>query len=546
MTDELYSTNALFDTCGALGEVAEEDVPVLRHGLGSVGEPDEQSNLERVERWGRLEARAAFDEAQAALAAAASSVDTLTYQRWLIVKGSAQARLGFPDEGVRILREVRAWAEEHGQWALLGRSHRALSGLLVHEGEPGLTLEHAVRAVELLDEGADVWVRGDHLLCLADALSLIGSYDEAIRRYHQAAVLFDRCAERFLVVLNNLAYTQYEAGLAQDAAATADRLLVEVAANGLPMLRSYGETIARAFMAAGRFNDAAAVLEPLCGEAASREDGAWSVMALLALSAVRRSGGSFDAAQDCLDRAAATIEEYALSGREVDVMWKREQAELHAARGQFQSAYELFVAFHRAETELKAVARHSRAWALHANFAATEARRQSDHFLELSLRDPLTGLHNRRHMEQALADLLVRVQRDGAGLTIGLVDLDHFKRLNDTRSHAVGDDVLKAVAGILQRSADRVEKGLAVRMGGEEFLIVLPEVDRDQGFRHLESLRHELSIHPWNDITGGIPVTASIGIAAAPDDGFERRRLLEIADQNLYRAKRDGRDRVVS
>jgi diguanylate cyclase (GGDEF)-like protein len=348
----------------------------------------------------------------------------------------------------------------------------------------------------------------------------------------------------FLVVLNNLAYTQYEGGLTHDAAATAERLLVEVAASGLPMRRSYGDTIARAFMAAGRFDEAAAVLEPLCGDAASREDCAGFVMALLALSAVRRFGGSFDAAQDCLDRAGALIEKYALSGRHVDVM--REQAELHAARGHFKSAYEGFVAFHRAEAELQAVERHSRARTLHAIFEATEARRRSDHFHELSLRDPLTGLHNRRHMDNALAELLDQVQRDEASLTIGLVDLDHFKRINDTRSHAVGDDVLKVVAGILQRIADRAENGLAVRMGGEEFLMVLPEVDRDEGIKHLESLRHELSTHPWDEITGGILVTASIGVAAAPDDAVEPRRLLEIADQNLYRAKHEGRDRVVS
>jgi diguanylate cyclase (GGDEF)-like protein len=458
--------------------------------------------------------------------------------------GVAQAWLGSPDEGARTLREVRAWAEEHGERALLARSHWALSGLFVREDEPGLSLEHAVRAVELLDDEVDARVRGDHLLCLADALSLIGSYDESITRYHEAAGLLGDCAERFHVVLNNLAYTQYEGGLTLDAAATADRLLVEVTASGLPMLRGYGETIARAFIAAGRLDEAAAVLEPLCGGEASREDCAGFAWALLALSAVRRLGGSFDAAQDCLDRAGALIEEYALGGHLVAVM--REQAELHAARGHFKSAYEEFVAFHRAETELHAVERHSRARTLHAIFEANEARRQSVHFLELSERDPLTGLHNRRHLDSALTALLDRVLGDEASLTIGLVDLDHFKRINDARSHAVGDDVLKVVAGILQSSAARAENGFAARMGGEEFLIVLPATTRDEGIKHLESLRHELSTHPWDEITGDILVTASIGIAAAPDDAVERLRLLEIADQNLYRAKREGRDRVVS
>jgi diguanylate cyclase (GGDEF)-like protein len=407
-------------------------------------------------------------------------------------------------------------------------------------------LEHAVLAVELLDEAADPRVQGDHVLGLADALGASGSYDESIARYHEAAVLADQCDDRYLqlAVLNNLSYTQYEAGLAMEAVATAERLQAEAAADGQPLLRHFGDSVARAHMSVGNFAEAAAVLEPLCVGAEGGEDCDGLAMALLTLAEVRRLEGSCDAAQDCLDRAGALIKQYALTGRNIDVL--REQAELHAARGEFRSAYEVFREFHRTETELRAVERDARARTLNAIFQATEARRQSDHFRELSVRDPLTGLHNRRHMDSFLAELLEQVEHHEGRLTIGLVDLDHFKRINDTRSHAVGDEVLRVVAGILRQEADRVTNGLAVRMGGEEFLVLLPDVDREGGVKHLESLRHELSSHRWDEITNGIPVTASIGIAAAPDDGFERRALLEVADQNLYRAKQTGRDRVVS
>ena len=254
---------------------------------------------------------------------------------------------------------------------------------------------------------------------------------------------------------------------------TAERLVVELAAHGLPMLRNHRDTIACAYLAVGRFDEAAAVLEPLSGDAESREDCVGFVTTLLTLSRVRRLRGNVDEAQDCLDQAGALIDQYALTGRHVDAM--REQAELDAARGEFESAFEVFAAFHQAEAELHAVERQYRTRTLPAIFEATEARRQSDHYRELSLRDPLTGLHNRRHLDNALAELLDQVQNDGASLTIGLVDLDHFKRVNDTRSHAAGDEVLRVVAGILQRSADRAENGLAVRMGGEEFLILLPK-----------------------------------------------------------------------
>jgi diguanylate cyclase (GGDEF)-like protein len=504
----------------------------------------ELSDIERVERLIRLDAWAAHDQAQAALETATSCGDTIAYHRWLLVLGVAQARLGFTEKGAGTLRRVRSWAEDHGQRTLWARSHLQLSGILGRVGEPAVTRERGVRGAELLDDHLDPRLCGDHLLSLADALGMVGSYDEAITRYHEAARLLTPWPERTLAVLNNLAYTQYEGDRAQDSVDTAERLAVELAAHGQPVLRNYRDTIACSYLAVGRFDAAAAVLEPLSGDADGREDCAGVVTTQLTLSRVRRLQGRFVEAQDCLDRAGALIDQYALTGRQVDAM--REQAELDAARGQFESAFKAFAAFRQAEAELHAVERQFRTRTLHATFEASEARRQSDHYRELSLRDPLTGLHNRRHLDSTLAELLGQVRIDGASLTIGLVDLDHFKRVNDARSHAVGDEVLRVVAGILQRNADQAENGLAVRMGGEEFLVLLPGTAHDQGIKLLESLCQELATHPWDEITRGIPITASIGAATAPDDALERGTLLQVADKNLYRAKHDGRDRVVS
>jgi diguanylate cyclase (GGDEF)-like protein len=514
--------------------------------VGDVGTAVDAANVERIEQLLRFDAHGALRTALEKLESMRGASDTLPYQRWLLVKGAAQARLGETEDGARIMREVRVWADDHGEHALLAATHRRLSALYKRVGDPALMLEHAVRAVELLDEDADVWVQGDHLLGLADALGASGSFDESIARYHEAAALAEQSDDRAfqLTVLNNLSYTQYEAGLADESVATAERLLVEAAADGQPLLRHFGDSIARAYMSVGRFEEAAAVLAPLCVDAVSGEDCDGLALALLTLAEVRRLQGNFDAAQACIDRSLVLIQQYALTGRNLEVM--REQAELHAARGEFESAYHAYRAFHRAEAELRAVERDARARTLNAIFEATEARRQSDHFRELSVRDPLTGLHNRRHMDVVLSELLEQVQHAGTSLAIGLVDLDHFKRINDTRSHAVGDEALRQVAHHLERAADSVENGLAVRMGGEEFLVLLPGVDREAGLKHLESLRQEIAAHPWDALTDGIPVTVSIGVAVAPHDGAERRALLEVADQNLYRAKHDGRDRVVA
>ncbi|HEX4980079.1 MAG TPA: GGDEF domain-containing protein, partial [Ilumatobacteraceae bacterium] len=267
------------------------------------------------------------------------------------------------------------------------------------------------------------------------------------------------------------------------------------------------------------------------------------VLALLTLTEVRRLAGDLDAAQASLDQCRLLIEQYALSGSRTEAL--REQAELHAARGQYREAYESFRAFHIADVKVRALERDRRGRTLHAIFEATEARRSSDFFRELSARDSLTGLHNRRHLDSRLDELLAELQHNGTHLTVGLVDVDHFKRINDTRSHAVGDEVLRHVAGILQAAAASVDGGLAVRMGGEEFVLLLPGVDRREGIERLDHLRRQIARYAWADVTGGIGVTVSIGVAAAPADEVERSALLALADRNMYAAKRAGRDRVV-
>lgn len=507
---------------------------------------DPHVGIEAVENLLRLDAQAALDHALGALEALDGESQQPIYQRWLSVKGAAQARLGETQDGARILREVRAWAEAHDEKALLALTHRRLSALFRRVGDPARMLEHAVTAVDLLDDDVAPGVRADHLLGLADALGASGSFSESIARYKEAAGLAEVSGDRLVqrAVLNNLAYTQYEAGLAHESVATAERLRAETERNGEPLLMHIGDTIARAYLTVGRFDEAAEVLEPLCSVEEVGQDCDGLVLGLLTLTEVRRRQGALEQASESLKQACELIERYSLTGRGIEAM--HERAELHAAHGDYREAYELFREFHQADLEMRAIERDVHARTLNAIFQATEARRSSDHFRELSVRDPLTGLHNRRLLDERLAELLESVETEGAALTIGLVDLDHFKRINDTRSHAVGDEVLRRIARILQDAADEVEDGLAVRMGGEEFLILLPNVPRDMGIKRLESLRQDIESYEWDCITGGIAVTASIGVAAAPADDVERGALLEHADRNLYRAKGDGRNRVAA
>ncbi len=147
------------------------------------------------------------------------------------------------------------------------------------------------------------------------------------------------------------------------------------------------------------------------------------------------------------------------------------------------------------------------------------------------------------HVDEELPRLLA----GGSGeLWVALLDLDHFKRVNDTCSHAVGDEVLRAVAALLQDTGAPGAGSFAARLGGEEFLLVLPGVDAAAAGRHLERVRRAVAAHPWAPLTRGLPVTVSIGGAGTAEVADRTpAQLLGRADARLYRAKRAGRDRVV-
>ncbi len=163
----------------------------------------------------------------------------------------------------------------------------------------------------------------------------------------------------------------------------------------------------------------------------------------------------------------------------------------------------------------------------------------------LATTDPLTGLLNRRALSDRLTTEMERALRYDTSVALLLVDLDHFKRVNDTYGHLAGDGVLRTVAELLTEQARSSD--LVARYGGEEFLIVLPETD-DAGAHVLaERMRERVAEHAFRAWEDGptLQLTASIGIATFPSERIESvEDLFARADRALYRAKADGRDRV--
>jgi diguanylate cyclase (GGDEF)-like protein len=172
-----------------------------------------------------------------------------------------------------------------------------------------------------------------------------------------------------------------------------------------------------------------------------------------------------------------------------------------------------------------------------------ELRVQAEEFERQATHDKLTGLPNRRHADNYLqqqVDLAQRINRTGA---LALADVDHFKQINDGFSHAIGDQVLERVATILREGCRKTD--FVARYGGEEFLLFFPDTTVDRAVQVCSELRHAVQDADWSDIAPDFDVTISFGLAEMRD-ASHCRAILDEADTRLYRAKREGRNRVIA
>ena len=172
----------------------------------------------------------------------------------------------------------------------------------------------------------------------------------------------------------------------------------------------------------------------------------------------------------------------------------------------------------------------------------SEVGRLQEALREQALRDPLTALFNRRYLDETLEREIARAMREGYPLTVMMLDIDHFKKLNDTYGHLAGDEMLRVI-GKLFTSHARLDD-VVCRFGGEEFAIVLPRMSLETARLRAESWRQAFAETTVTFGAFSLQATLSAGISAFPEHGRTRDELLEAADLALYRAKQNGRNRV--
>ncbi|MGB1949896.1 MAG: sensor domain-containing diguanylate cyclase [Marinobacter sp.] len=195
---------------------------------------------------------------------------------------------------------------------------------------------------------------------------------------------------------------------------------------------------------------------------------------------------------------------------------------------------------HNARTELE-IKVHERTAQLRNTMRELEKANRK--LATLSLNDALTGLYNRRHLDNILPELCAEARRTGQPLTLALIDADHFKRINDTYGHSFGDLCLQRIADILSRHVKR-PRDVVIRFGGEEFALLLPGTDSEGACRVCQDILDDMRHTPIKAEDGSeIIITLSAGVARM-DTGEHDQELFRRADEALYQAKASGRDRV--
>jgi len=458
-----------------------------------------------------------------------------------LVLADISARADRLEDGAQAERDILVEALLADDALLAARAHHLLGGSLDRLGLMTEALAHAADAVHLLPADAPAHLRVEHtmLLALMSSQQLSGngfrsSFDQVIA---DAELL--PTPDLLLAALNSYAWLLHERGEAADAAAAVDRMRQVAERTGIRLNSAALDTAARVLLDAGDLERAEEMARAAIAPDAASSSRFNSGEGMLTLAEIRWARGDADGAY----LLAAGAEELAVDHNlpEIRALALRQKARLLAERGDYRGAYEAATAYHDLWATVRSRETDSRAVLLQTVLHTDEARRRSALYEELAERDPLTGVWNRRHLNRILPAMLGEHDASGIPLSVAIVDLDRFKAVNDERDHEVGDAALCRIADLLD--VELTEPAFAVRLGGDEFLLVLPDVDERAAAELGDRARRRVAAEDWNELTRGLPVTISVGVATSTTASTQAE-LMRVADDNMYRAKRAGGNTV--
>lgn len=458
-----------------------------------------------------------------------------------------------------------------GDPAVLSQHHCTLAIAHMEANLWQHALQHAAAAFDAALASGDLRAECWALNRLGIAYEGSGDTDRGIDFLRRALSIAERLAgvEEVFAALNNLAnaslnaVTKGRAGghdvdayAAQALAASNEALRVARSESNPHRETVSGLNHASALRQAGRIAEATQALAS--AEALAIEHGYAEKLLEIALerSCANAAKGDLTAAIAELEVVVQRAVESSNAGKER--VARQRLAELLKRTGVFEAALAHYERFHALDIEDRArqadlqsrilINRLELDQARHASerlrLEAEMQRLRADELDRAAHEDPLTGLLNRRSVNARLPMLMARAAEHGRPMSAALLDLDHFKRVNDTYGHAIGDRVLSELAALLTKTA-RISDFVA-RMGGEEFLVLFVDTALEPAQAACERLCDIVRAHPWESIAPGLAITVSIGLSAyaGQPDGFES--WMARADAALYAAKHAGRNRVTT
>ena len=446
----------------------------------------------------------------------------------------------------------RALADAHGEARcanLLGITYRQLS-------DYGRALESYDTALKGFRETGD-------LKWQARVISNIGNVEIQLGNHVAALELFDQALDLRREVgdnegagfdLNNAAFGRIQRAVQLRAGGEADASQVEAEAalrlldRALAISRQFGykrleamclQTMGEAYQAMARPEVALGMADDFLRLARESNDKWIEGYGLACVGEIRHQLKQNPEGKEDLAAALSIFE--ALGSRDQMARVLRVLSQVYEAQGDLTDALACIRRAGEIEQRLRTEETESRARALAARRRMEAARLETERYKRLAMEDSLTGLANRRQLDERLEALMREARRNGAAVTVALADVDHFKGINDRFSHAVGDEVLRCVGEILRAHCRLGD--LAGRYGGEEFMLVFRHLDMKAASDICERVRRAVEDWDWKSIHPQLRVTLSMGLASSAS--FDNPQgVLDAADHWLYEAKHHGRNQI--